>query len=317
MRFLFCSLFLLLGFLPVRAADFEAILDSSNGTSGFLIKDALSIPQFNLDSNGNMVITGGLRLDTSGVKNTSAETLVVDGKVFINAPNPAVNRSLVVNSAFLNAIPAMFVEKVSQTTGAWSAIEVNCETDLDALDGFGSRILFTLSDNTASQKTLGEIGAVRNGADNSGDLVFQTSTLGASNTRMTIKTDGKVGIGTSNPTAKLQVAGGESALEQQAWQTPTLQNGWINYGGGFAAASYFRDSLGIVHLKGNIKSGTIPSTAYTLPIGYRPVETQTFNGSVDSGSCRIDILPSGEIQLDTSCSATRTSLDGISFKAEQ
>ncbi len=54
-----------------------------------------------------------------------------------------------------------------------------------------------------------------------------------------IDANGNVGIGTTGPGAKLQVAGGQTILEQQAWQTPTLLNGWVDYGSGFNPAGYF------------------------------------------------------------------------------
>jgi len=65
------------------ADDAEAILDSSTGTSAFVIKDSAPVAMGWVDSDGNMVIKGGMRIDSAGVECTTAENLVVDGNMSI------------------------------------------------------------------------------------------------------------------------------------------------------------------------------------------------------------------------------------------
>lgn len=72
------------------------------------------------------------------------------------------------------------------------------------------------------------------------------------------------------------------------WQTPSLINNWINYGGGFSNAAYSMDSQGFVHMKGTIRR-TVDGTAvaFTLPTGYRPIFNQTllsFREGSDEGA---------------------------------
>ncbi|HUP57697.1 MAG TPA: peptidase G2 autoproteolytic cleavage domain-containing protein, partial [Bdellovibrionota bacterium] len=55
---------------------------------------------------------------------------------------------------------------------------------------------------------LGGIGAVRAGADNTGDLVFRPSIAGTQNERVRVTSDGRLGIGTNAPMAALDVYGG-------------------------------------------------------------------------------------------------------------
>lgn len=52
--------------------------------------------------------------------------------------------------------------------------------------------------------------------------------------------------------------------------TPAFQNGWTNYGGGYAPASYVQDSTGRVSIQGLIKDGSIADNTpmFTLPAGY-------------------------------------------------
>src|SRR6185295_16972344 len=60
------------------------------------------------------------------------------------------------------------------------------------------------------------------------------------------------------------------------WIAPTLAGTWVNFGGSEDTAAYSRTSSGIVLLKGVIKSGTVPSTALTLPVGFRPLKIMRF-----------------------------------------
>lgn len=119
------------------------------------------------------------------------------------------------------------------------------------------------------------------------------------------------------------------------WIAPTLANGWINYGSGFSDAKYMRKN-GIVYLKGLIKSGTVGTATpfFTLPVGYRPADQKLFaalNGGVVSGAAsagtahthttantaaRVNVMPSGQVNLEGTGTNVFVSLDGISYPAE-
>lgn len=59
----------------------------------------------------------------------------------------------------------------------------------------------------------------------------------------------------------------KKGLQAHTWQTPTFQNGWVNYGAPFEPAGYYMDAAGRVHLRGLVKSGTVGHTTpiFTLP----------------------------------------------------
>lgn len=63
---------------------------------------------------------------------------------------------------------------------------------------------------------------------------------------------------------------------QEDWITPTFQNSWVNYSDSFSSAGYYKDTIGVVHLKGYVKSGTINTTIFTLPAAYTPSKTLYF-----------------------------------------
>lgn len=98
----------------------------------------------------------------------------------------------------------------------------------------------------------------------------------------------------------------------------TLSNGWINFGGEFANAGFWRDSNGMVHLHGLIKSGTTTggTVVFQLPAGYRPAATHIFSVSSSGGTfqIRINSLGQGMVWVVTGNNG-HLSLSGISFRA--
>ncbi|MDJ0800359.1 MAG: hypothetical protein QNJ51_26720 [Calothrix sp. MO_167.B12] len=124
------------------------------------------------------------------------------------------------------------------------------------------------------------------------------------------------GTGTSSFAGNLKVEG-NTQLSQEAWQTATFGRGWDNFGDGYNEAGYFKDSLGIVHLKGLVKNG-INTTwpIFILPKGYQPSarEMHTIKTS-ENDVGRVDIVTDGRILLIEAPDASWVSLDGITFRA--
>lgn len=115
--------------------------------------------------------------------------------------------------------------------------------------------------------------------------------------------------------------------------------GWTNFDGEHSTAAYYKDSQGIVHLKGVVRSGSFYDCCYNtedgmiflLPQGYWPSEHRVFTTLSGSNTSvgRIDIgrggcygtqnLPSGTCGAAVQAVAGNNgwiSLDGISFRAE-
>lgn len=104
---------------------------------------------------------------------------------------------------------------------------------------------------------------------------------------------------------------------QEAWTTPALSNGWVVYDGTYNTPGYYKDSLGIVHLKGMIKSGTA-ALMFTLPVGYRPLRRYLIAASTNSNTyARLDIAANGQVLAGGAYSNSWFSLDNIHFRAEQ
>ena len=101
------------------------------------------------------------------------------------------------------------------------------------------------------------------------------------------------------------------------WIAPTFGTNWVNYGGSYNTAGYYRDGDGVVHLKGLVTGGSYSSSAllFTLPAGFRPVGRCVFSIISNQAHGRLDINTNGNVIPYVGSSWL--SLDGISFKAEQ
>lgn len=101
------------------------------------------------------------------------------------------------------------------------------------------------------------------------------------------------------------------------WITPTLVNGWMPYSAAYNTEGYYKDSFGVVHLRGLIKNGTTTpgTTLFTLPVGYRPV-TRELLGTITNPNAigRIDVNYTGVVTIELGDIAW-LSLDGLTFRA--
>ena len=102
----------------------------------------------------------------------------------------------------------------------------------------------------------------------------------------------------------------------------TFQNSWANQGGGAAPASFFKDKMGMVYLRGVIDTGATSTVAFTLPKGYRPEYTTTQlvnnnNGGPGPGgaSVRVSVGTNGDV-TPIFTAGTNMWLDGVSFRAD-
>src|SRR4051812_9527425 len=102
-----------------------------------------------------------------------------------------------------------------------------------------------------------------------------------------------------------------------------LQNAWTEYGGTFAPAGYFKDSQGVVHLRGLVVNAAISTACvFTLPPGYRPgfrgiYPARYYSTGVGEGGIRVDIQTNGCVNAPSVTTAVSwLSFESISFLAE-
>lgn len=98
---------------------------------------------------------------------------------------------------------------------------------------------------------------------------------------------------------------------------PTLANSWVNFGGAWDTAGYFKDADGFVHLKGALKDGTVPAAAFNLPAGYVPSADKAFtaiSGAALNVPAVVVVKSGGQVEVAVGDNGF-VSLDGIKFKA--
>jgi hypothetical protein len=70
-----------------------------------------------------------------------------------------------------------------------------------------------------------------------------------------------------------------------SWMPLTLQNGWVPFNASTEAVpGLWKDALGVVHIQGLIKDGTVGTDIAQIPVGYRPLRTKRFPVVCASGT---------------------------------
>lgn len=80
------------------------------------------------------------------------------------------------------------------------------------------------------------------------------------------------------------------------WQAPVYENSWVDFGSG-RIVHYRKDADGRVHIEGAMKSGTVNTTAFTLPAGYLPDQALRFAVGSNSAFGQVVVDTSGTVTL--------------------
>ena len=91
------------------------------------------------------------------------------------------------------------------------------------------------------------------------------------------------------------------SIDDTTWTAPaSLSNSWVNYGTPYANVGY-RKVGGVVFIRGCVKTGTPPSTLFTLPAGYRPSSQRMISvvcaDDASNGSGRVDVKTDGSVDI--------------------
>lgn len=171
----------------------------------------------------------------------------------------------------------------------------------------GGRFHVRRAGDGAEAGTFGFVGTSQvlemNSQGGGGELSFSTNAA----ERMRIDRTGNVEIHGNLKAASASIA-------QEEWRSPTLLNGWTWWPDpAYGNIGYFKDSNGMVHLRGLLKGGTSGRPAFQLPEGYRPENIQLFVVGANDTASRLDLAPDGNVS--PTVSPSWISLFGISFRA--
>lgn len=95
---------------------------------------------------------------------------------------------------------------------------------------------------------------------------------------------------------------------------PAFANSWVNWGAPYFPAGYWKDPFGWVHLCGVIKTGTVGSSAFTLPAGARPSSAILLATISNSAIGRVDIDTAGNVIPASPSNNAWVTLDNLRFK---
>jgi hypothetical protein len=122
-------------------------------------------------------------------------------------------------------------------------------------------------------------------------------------------------------------AGEFAAAASEPWHEvgapgePGFQNGYNEFPDG--PVGFYKDPLGIVHLKGVMTAAVTEVAAFTLPAGYRPGQVLrlpgVFSHALVGGqeiAAIVRVRPNGEVEPECHPQCTPVGLDGITFRAE-
>lgn len=119
----------------------------------------------------------------------------------------------------------------------------------------------------------------------------------------------------------------QSASLLGAWVNTSAVGVWVPGSGRYSPASYYKDALGWVSLRGTVSGGTVTGSSAAgpisadvlqLPVGYRPSTAgQALFPTVSNGAFgAVLVMPDGYVRAYAG-SATALNLNGVRFLAEQ
>lgn len=218
-------------------------------------------------------------------------------------------------SAHINSLTYTGSSTSDPTRFGWPASSVSGNSARIQIDGDSSAIQSSWGDKVQLFAFHGvEVDGARGAI---GSPSFVTGSGSSDYSLAVVGGGGGLGLtvsGLTNLTGSLDVSGTANVVPHGALVTPTLTNSWVNFGGGFQTAHYYKDPAGIVHLEGLIKSGTIGAAAFTLSSGFLPTANVAFPASSNSTIGQVEITTAGLVEPILPSSNASVWLDGITFR---
>jgi hypothetical protein len=125
--------------------------------------------------------------------------------------------------------------------------------------------------------------------------------------------------GETGPTGS--VAAPEAFHEVGTAGSPAFEHGWANYDDAhYDTAAFYKDPLGVVHLKGTVGGGPESSSIFTLPVGYRPARAGFYTVAAENAFADVLVqgvsegAVAGRVELNVG-GTIWASLSGITFRA--
>jgi hypothetical protein len=283
--------------IRISAAGNVSIGSSSDATNKLEVTGNISATGTVTGSNLSGTNTGDQTITLSGDatgSGTSAITVSIadadaSTRGFVSTGNQTFSGVKTISSL---APPIVGARTSSTTNTILAAIRAQQITTADMVDGFGSSIVFDIQDNASVSNQIARIGAIRNGADNTGKLAFYTNNAGTETLRFSIDNSGN-GVLTGNISAAN--FSGSSSGTNTGDQTITI-TGDVTASGSTGALSATVTKINGTSLAGlatgilkNTTSTGVPSiaTSADFPAAGSDTYVQFNNSSTFGGSANL------------------------------
>lgn len=297
---------LLVPALTVFAAAFNSKQVGSDPVSGYIL-------QTNGEISSWISTSSILQWTTNG-----SDIYYNTGNVGIGDSTPSVKLDVKGSiSAVSSSYPVLGFERTTSATGGSfgtltgiaSAMKLLTTSTGDITDGFGGGIIFSGGDDTFSPtdaQSLARIYARRDGADTEGALQFLAGTNGTEPV-MILRSSGNVGIGTTSPEQRLDIAG-------TGLQTLQLYNTTAQTVASDLTSILFKANSATsgVHRSGQILSRSIGSTR----IGYMDFQTG-FADTLTTVMTLTAVSGGGNVGIGTTSPTAKFEVYGSGFSSSQ
>lgn len=193
----------------------------------------------------------------------------------------------------------------SGSTGTWIAIGVSLYSDsgLTNLVGTFERYAAASTSWVDSSWSLFDVGnPVPQNAN------FAVISLYRTATSSTYSIDvGDIFIQDSSFTS---IQADSATLAQEIWWPATMFN-WVNANASYESASFMKDSMGFVHVRGFVRNTGGSTTVFTLPTGYRPAGIHPVSTIGDSAVAAFEVRPDGQVVQTIGSAASYLVLNAI------
>jgi len=235
--------------------------------------------------------------------------------------------STAANSASITELNTKVVEKTSY--GVYTGLGVTQQTVANMTVSIATGTIymadgtrFTPTANTALSVTAADATNPRIDivyVNSSGVISYLAGTAAASPSVPSVPVGGQklaeISVA-ANATAIANVAivDGRRLYWNEPYITPTLINSWANFNATYSSAKYYKDIFNTVQLSGLVKGGANNSSAFTLPVGYRPLKTHSFASGYVGNLCEITVDTSGSVKIAYTSTPVYVSLENVRFR---
>jgi hypothetical protein len=196
--FVFSILFISIFPSIVRAADIQAQLDSSNGSSGLSVQNSSSAQVARIDSNGNLTAQGNVGVGTSTTQTLLYVSPQGIAPTYVGIGDAYIQNNLEVDgTAYFSNVQ---VDGMLTATG----LHFSGQQSLDSLTVAGNTFLATTSGNVGIGTVSSASELTVNGGVSVGSSLSYRTTLAPANGLMV---QGNVGVGSQAPGQALDING--------------------------------------------------------------------------------------------------------------